>query len=85
MKDEPNKLWEYRIKYNPGAENSAMNSFHYYRAQDSRDALKYHNLMMSKHEFRSQTISVERKCPYAQKWIDETEEAFASENQSNKD
>ena len=85
MKDEPNKLWEYRIKYNPGAENSAMNSFHYYSAKDSHDALKYHNLMMAKHHFTSQTISVERRCPYAKKWIDETEEALAHINQENND
>jgi hypothetical protein len=81
MKDEPNKIWEYRIKYNPGAGESAMNSFHYYSAKNSKDALKYHDMMMQKHDFKSQTISVERRCPYAKKWIDETD--CALENTEN--
>ena len=68
-----NKIWEYRIKYNPGSGHSAMNSYHYYNAVDANEALKYHDSMMKKHEFRSQTISVERKCPYSNKWIDETD------------
>lgn len=85
MKDEPNKVWEYRIKYNPGAGNSAMNSFHYYSARTAQDALKYHNLMMKKHNFTSQTLSVERRCPYAKKWIDETEDAYINSEETNND
>ena len=85
MKNESNQIWEYRIKYNAGACNSAMNSFHYYSAKSAFDALKYHNLMMEKHSFTSQTLSVERRCPYAKKWIDETEDAYLNSEETNND
>ena len=71
-KEHQNKIWEYRVKYNPGAGNSAMNAYHYYNAENPKDALKFHNSMMEKHHFFAQTLSVERKCPYSNQWIDET-------------
>ncbi len=67
------KLWEYRIKYNPGVGHSATDSYHYYNAESACIALKYHEYMMERHGFRAQILSVERKCPYANKWIDETD------------
>lgn len=66
------KLFEYRVKYNAGAGHSAMNNFHYYHAESADQALYYHNAMMQRHGFRSQTISVEKKNPYANKWEDES-------------
>lgn len=72
------KIFEYRIKYNAGSGHSALNSYHYYSAETAEDALNYHNLMMEKHGFKSQTLSVERKDPYRSiagvppKWIDES-------------
>ena len=74
MSEISNKIWEYRIKYNPGAGHSAMDSYHYFNATCAAEALEYHNVMMKKHRFRSQTLSVERRCPYSNKWIDETED-----------
>ena len=81
MNDHQNKISEYRIKYNAGAGHSAMDSYHYYSAFNACDALRYHELMMKKRSFRCQIISVERKCPYSNKWIDETAES--SENHTD--
>jgi hypothetical protein len=72
------KLFEFRIKYNSGADHSATDSYHYYTAENAKDAFKYHSLMMEKHNFKSQAVSVERKDPYRSiagvppKWIDES-------------
>jgi hypothetical protein len=73
------KLFEFRIRYNAGAGHSKNDSFHYYTAENAKDALNYHTTMMSKYNFRSQTISIERKDPYRAianvppKWIDESD------------
>ena len=65
-------LFEYRIKYNAGADHSASDSYHYYTAESAKDALNYHTLMMKKHNYISQTISIEKKNPYANRWEDES-------------
>lgn len=75
MKENQSKISEYRIKYNAGAGHSAMDNYHYYSASNAYDALMYHELMMKKRSLHCQIISVERKCPYANKWIDETDES----------
>ena len=69
------RLWEYRIKYNSGKSHSAMDNYHYFNAEDASTALAYHFSMMEKHGFKAQLISVEKKCPYANKWVDETDSA----------
>jgi hypothetical protein len=66
------QLFEYRVKYNAGAGHSALDSFHYYTAESAEQALSYHNAMMKKNNFRSQTISIEKKNPYANRWEDES-------------
>jgi len=63
------KLFEFRIKYNFGAGHSAQDSFHYYNAENAEQALEYHNYMMKKNGSKSQFVSIEKKDPYAQKWI----------------
>lgn len=67
------KIFEFRIKYNAGADHSANDSFHYYNAETSEQALNYHYLMMRKHGFKSQTLSIEKKNPYSNRWEDESE------------
>jgi len=66
--NEP-KLYEYRIKYNAGAGRSAMDSFHYFQAFTAVQALEYHLAMMNNKGYNGQTLSVEKKDPYANKWV----------------
>ncbi|NDG53545.1 MAG: hypothetical protein EBY39_11070 [Flavobacteriia bacterium] len=67
------RLFEYRIKYNAGAEHSELDSYHYYTAENASQALDYHNVMMQKHGFDCQTVSIERKNPFSLRWEDESE------------
>ena len=62
------KLFEFRIKYNAGADHSAHDSYHYYNAEDAQQALEYHESMMKRRGYKSQFISIERKDVYANKW-----------------
>jgi hypothetical protein len=55
MKENKDKISEYRIKYNAGAGHSAMNSYHYYNAFNARDALQYHKIMMKNRHFYCQS------------------------------
>lgn len=68
VNNEP-KLYEYRVKYNAGAGHSAMDSFHYFQAFTAVQALEYHLAMMNSKGYNGQTLSVEKKDPYANKWI----------------
>tara|TARA_A100001037_G_C14938583_1_gene539438 strand:+ start:289 stop:537 length:249 start_codon:yes stop_codon:yes gene_type:complete len=75
MKKQKNKeprAFEYRVKYNAGAEHSAIDSYHYYNAINASDALIYHNLTMRNKNLECQVISVEKKNPYSNKWEDES-------------
>ena len=68
MKKQKNKeprAFEYRVKYNAGAEHSAIDSYHYYNAINASDALIYHNLTMRNKNLECQVISVEKKNPYS--------------------
>jgi hypothetical protein len=67
------QIFEFRVKYNAGAGHSALDSYHYYSAESAEQALSYLNIMMEKHGFTSQTISVEKKNPYASRWEDESQ------------
>ena len=71
-KREP-RLFEYRIRYNAGAGHSAVDSYHYYSALNAEQALGFHVSMMKKKELSGQTISIEEKNPYSQKWEDKSE------------
>lgn len=62
------KLFEFRIRYNAGADHSAHDSYHYYNAEDAHQALEYHQAMMKKRGYNSQFVSIEKKNPYANKW-----------------
>ena len=71
-KTNQTKIYEYRIKYNAGLEHSALDSYHYYIAENAHQAFEYHMTMMEKHGFNSQAISIEKKNPYSLKWEDES-------------
>lgn len=76
MKKENNneeKLFEYRIKYNAGADHAELDNYHYYNATDAEHALSFHNAMVEKHHLSMQTLSVEKYNPYSQRWEDESE------------
>ena len=62
------KLFEFRIRYNAGADHSAQDSYHYYSAEDANQALGYHESMMKRRGYKCQFISIEKKNPYANKW-----------------
>ena len=75
MKKKPNKeprTSEYRIRYNAGAEHSAVDSYHYYNAINASDALCYHNTVMRNKNVECQVVSVEKKNPYSNQWEDES-------------
>ena len=71
MKQENERLYEYRVTYNAGKGHSAMDSAHYYQAYSARQAFNFHESMMNKHGFRAQLVKIERYCPYSLKWIEE--------------
>ena len=64
---------EFRIKYNIGEDHAELNNFHYYMAESSIQALAFHYDMARKKNLKMQTLSVEKYCKYAEKWIDESE------------
>tara|TARA_B100001093_G_scaffold481648_1_gene512565 strand:- start:941 stop:1219 length:279 start_codon:yes stop_codon:yes gene_type:complete len=68
-KHEQPRLYTFRVKYNAGAGHEANDSFHYFKAISADQALDFHFAMMERNNFISQTISVERKDPYADKWV----------------
>ena len=72
------ELSEYRIKYNADEIVSAFDSYHYYTAYTAKEALSFHDKMMKRHEFIGQTISIERKNRFSNKWEDES--AILNEN-----
>lgn len=71
-KSKEPKLFEYRIKYNAGAEHSQLDNYHYYNATDAEKALDFHLLMIEKHQLNMQTLAVEKYNPYSKKWEDES-------------
>jgi len=64
---------EYRIKYNIGKEHAEIDNYHYYMANDPIQALIYHYKSIKKNKIDMQTLSVERYCKYAKRWIDESQ------------
>ena len=71
-KNKEPRAFEYRVRYNAGAEHSAIDSYHYYNAINASDALIYHNLTMRNKNLECQVISVEKKNPYSNEWEDES-------------
>ncbi len=70
-KYEEAKLYTFRIKYNAGVGHAAHDSYHYFQATNADQALSFHFSMMERKSLTSQTISVERKDPYANRWVEE--------------
>lgn len=68
MKDE-DRLYEFRLEYLSG--NSVGHNYHYYLAHNAEEALCYQLEMMDHKHWNIEIINLERKCPYANKWIDE--------------
>ena len=64
------RLFEYRIKYNPGESQSAMDNYHYYMATTAMQALEFHALTMERMRAERQDISVECFNPWALRWED---------------
>ena len=71
-KNPKERLYEYRILYNAGAENSAQNSYHYYNAFNAPQALDFHLKMLEKKDITAQTLSIEKRNPFSEKWEDES-------------
>jgi len=71
------QIWEYRIEYRhrdeEGADSLGSTSFHYYNAESASEAFEYHQFTISKKSWDVNILKVERRCPYADKWIDETD------------
>ena len=70
--DNP-RLYEFRIKYNVGANNSAMNSYHYYMAETGEAAYSYHTDTMNRRHVTGQNLSIERYNPWSKRWEDASE------------
>ena len=66
------RLYEYRILYNAGSETSALNSYHYYNAFNAPQALDFHLRMLKKRNIIVQTLKIEKKNPFSNKWEDES-------------
>jgi hypothetical protein len=73
------RIWEYRIKYNAEKDHSALDSYHYYNAENAHDAYEYEIESMRNRGQEYQIISVEKKCPYRDSWLDETEYAISND------
>ncbi len=68
------KLFDFRIKYNAGAGRSAHDSYPYYKAKTASEAISFHKKRMERKKYRNQTLSVEKRCPYRKKWLDQSSE-----------
>lgn len=68
-----NRLFEYRIQYNAGAEVSALDSYHYYMAESAEQAFEFHILAMKRLNACAQHLRVERKNPWNDRWEDASE------------
>jgi len=75
------KLFEYRIKYNAGKDHSALDNYHYYMAENARQAFGFHVETIRHKETCVQSLSIEKYNPYSQKWEDKSE--VIGEQQSN--
>jgi hypothetical protein len=64
------RLYEFRIEYT--SENSVGHNYHYYLAHDAGEALNYQMNMMNHKHWDIQLLKLERKCPFSNKWIDES-------------
>lgn len=75
------KLFEYRIKYNAGEDHSAIDNYHYYMAENSQQAFRFHVESIKHLKTCVQNVSIEKYNPYSQKWEDKSE--VINEKESN--
>lgn len=68
---DEDRLFEFRLEYI--SNNSMGHNYHYYLAHNAIEALKFQIEMMDSKQWSIEIIKLERKCPYANKWIDESE------------
>lgn len=68
--EQNDRLWEYRIKYR--TRNALSDNYHYYQATCAKQALEFQDEMAEHKDWHITTLCIERKCPYANEWIDET-------------
>ena len=68
---DEDKLFEFRLEY--VSINSIGHNYHYYLAHDAIEALKFQIDIMDHKQWDIEILKLERKCPYANKWIDESE------------
>ena len=64
------KLWEYRIEYKHN--DSCETNYHYYNATGASEALEYQQEMIDHKGLDITTLKIEKRCPYSDKWINET-------------
>jgi hypothetical protein len=66
-------LFEYRIKYNVGMNHSALDSYHFYLAENADQAFEFHLSSMKHNHASAQNLSIEKWNPYSEKWEDESD------------
>ena len=71
MAEQKERLFEFRIEYISG--NSVGHNYHYYMAHNAEEALKYQHDMMDAKHWKIKLVKLERKCPFSNKWIDESD------------
>jgi len=71
MSNSDGRLYEFRIEYS--SDNSVGHSYHYYLAYSSKQALHYQLEMMGNKNWEINLIKLERKCPFTNKWEDQSE------------
>jgi hypothetical protein len=69
-----NKIWEFKVEYKIDNELDVRN--HYFSAESYEEAKGYHDETISRHKQTSELLSVERKCPYSNKWVKEDDDNF---------
>jgi hypothetical protein len=79
MKHKDPPLFEFRIKYNAGAEHSAINNYHYYMAENVDQAFSFHTEALRHNHVCVQNLSIEKLNPYSNKWEDYSDHITDSE------
>ena len=69
---------EFRIKYRTAG--CVRESYHYYLADDAGQAVGFQNTMNENKGLNLQILSIERKCPYMDRWVDESDQVKISGN-----
>jgi len=65
------RLYEFRIEYT--SHNSVGHNYHYYLAHNAKQALNFQLEMMDHKHWDIQLLKLERKCPFSNKWEDESD------------